>query len=66
LGPTLLGRNGEGDHYYTDGEVWVFRLVEDCMPRTQPPEILPSPAATHFKDQVWKNLADIYQSVQPK
>ncbi len=27
-GPTLLGRNGEGDPYRTDGEVWVLRLVE--------------------------------------
>lgn len=60
LGPTLLGRNGEGDRYYTDGEVWMFRLVESCEKRTQPPQILPSPAVTQFKDEVWKNLADLY------
>lgn len=27
IGPTLNGRNGEGDPYYTDGEVWLARLV---------------------------------------
>jgi LssY C-terminus len=27
IGPTLTGRNGEGDPYYTDGEIWVARLV---------------------------------------
>jgi hypothetical protein len=27
IGPTLNGRNGEGDPYYTDGEIWLARLV---------------------------------------
>ena len=27
IGPTLNGRNGEGDPYYTDGEIWVAGLV---------------------------------------
>lgn len=31
VGPTLRGRNGGGDLYYTDGEVWVLRLVEGCI-----------------------------------
>src|SRR3954464_6428698 len=39
-GPTLLGRNGEGDRYYTDGEIDVAGLVVDGTKRTQPPEIL--------------------------
>lgn len=28
IGPTLNGRNGEGDPSYTDGEVWLARLVQ--------------------------------------
>jgi hypothetical protein len=28
VGPTMTGRNGGGDLYYTDGEVWILRLVE--------------------------------------
>jgi len=27
VGPTSNGRNGEGDPYYTDGEIWMAKLV---------------------------------------
>jgi LssY C-terminus len=64
IGPTLLGRNGEGDPYFTDGEVWVLRLVEDCVTRTAPPEILPDPPATVLKDAIWKSVAEFYRSAQ--
>jgi hypothetical protein len=58
IGPTLAGRNGGGDPYYTDGEVWILRLVEACQKRTSPVTIIPSPAATEIKDQIWKGIAD--------
>ena len=58
IGPTLAGRNGGGDPYYTDGEVWILRLVEACQKRTSPAAIIPSPAATEIKDQIWKGIAD--------
>ena len=64
VGPTLRGRNGEGDLYYTDGEVWVLRLVEDCAKRTTPPDILPNPPVIAFKDEIWKSIANLYQSAQ--
>jgi len=31
-GPTLNGRNGEGDPYYSDGEIWLARLVSARLP----------------------------------
>jgi hypothetical protein len=58
IGPTLTGRNGGGDPYYTDGEVWILRLVEACQKRQGPVDVLASPAATEFKDQLWKQIAD--------
>jgi LssY C-terminus len=58
IGPTMAGRNGGGDLYYTDGEVWILRLVESCRERTAPAEIIPSPAATEIKDQIWQGIAD--------
>ena len=58
VGPTLAGRNGGGDLYYTDGEVWILRLVEACQKRTSPADIIPSPAATEIKDQIWQGIAD--------
>lgn len=62
IGPTLLGRNGGGDSYFTDGEVWVMRLVEDCTKTTVPPAILPNPPVVQFKDMIWNNIADLYRS----
>ncbi len=57
IGPTLAGRNGGGDLYYTDGEVWILRLVEACAKRTGPVEVIASPAATEIKDQIWRAVA---------
>ena len=54
IGPTMAGRNGGGDLYYTDGEVWILRLVEACQKRTGPAAVLPSPPATEIKDQIWQ------------
>ena len=53
VGPTLTGRNGGGDLYYTDGEVWILRLVGNCERQTGPVTMLPSPPATELKDQIW-------------
>ncbi|MCP4621738.1 MAG: hypothetical protein GY844_35485 [Bradyrhizobium sp.] len=58
VGPTLAGRNGGGDLYYTDGEVWILRLVEACRKNTKPVDILPSPLATQIKDQIWQEVAE--------
>jgi hypothetical protein len=62
IGLTLLGRNGGGDSYFTDGEVWVLRLVEDCKKATAPPAILPSPPVVQFKNMIWNNIADLYRN----
>ena len=57
VGPTLTGRNGGGDPYYTDGEVWILRLVEDCRKQSGTVTTLPSPPATELKDQIWHAIA---------
>ena len=58
IGPTVAGRNGGGDPYYTDGEIWVLRLVEDCRKRNGPAVTIPSPPATEIKDQIWRAIAN--------
>ncbi|HEY3029563.1 MAG TPA: LssY C-terminal domain-containing protein [Bradyrhizobium sp.] len=35
VGPTVAGRNGEGDRYYTDGEVEISRIVPGCNKKTE-------------------------------
>lgn len=58
IGPTVAGRNGGGDPYYTDGEVWILRLAADCQRQTAAPAVIPSPPATELKDQIWHAIAD--------
>lgn len=58
VGPTLTGRNGGGDLYYTDGEVWIMRLVEDCRKQDGNVTIMPSPPATELKDQIWRSITE--------
>jgi LssY C-terminus len=58
IGPTVAGRNGGGDVYYTDGEIWILRLVEACQKRDGPAVTIPSPAATEIKDNIWRAIAD--------
>jgi hypothetical protein len=58
IGPTLTGRNGGDDPYYTDGEVWILRLVPNCERQTTPVAVIPSPLATELKDQIWHAIAD--------
>jgi hypothetical protein len=58
VGPTMAGRNGGGDLYYTDGEVWILRLVAACQKRTGPAAVIPSPPATEIKDQIWQAVAE--------
>ena len=50
VGPTLDGRNGGGDRYFTDGEMWIGVLG------TAPPDgpvRLASPPLVVVKDQLW-------------
>jgi hypothetical protein len=63
VGPTLLGRNGGGDSYFTDGDVWMLRLVEQCRKRTEPPEQLPSSTLVQFKNTIWSSAAALYRGV---
>jgi len=57
--PTLFGRNGEGDPYYTDGEIDVATLVVDGIRRTEPPVTLPPPPQIALKDQIWHDVSNV-------
>src|SRR6516225_249246 len=57
IGPTLFARNGEGDPYYTDGEIDVATLVIDGVRQTQPPVTIPPPPLIALKDQIWHSVS---------
>jgi hypothetical protein len=54
IGPTLNGRNGEGDPYHTDGEIAVAVLVVGGERRAKPPVRLEVPPLTALKDAIWR------------
>jgi hypothetical protein len=58
VGPTLFGRNGEGDPYHTDGEVDVLVLVAEGKPDPAPPMRLADPAIIALKNRIWRQLSD--------
>ncbi len=53
IGPTIRGRNGEGDRYFSDGEMTMAVLTVGGAPRTAPPEVLPNPLGPSIKNRVW-------------
>jgi LssY C-terminus len=57
IGPTLFGRNGGGDAYYTDGEIDVASLVVNGVKRSEPPAMLPPPPLVALKDQIWHSVS---------
>ena len=56
-GPTLTGRNGEGDAFYTDGELTVAVLRSGAAPSDGPPEVLENPQIVRLKQTIWQTFA---------
>jgi hypothetical protein len=53
IGPTLNGRNGEGDPYYTDGEIWMATLVTQGERATAAAKFESPPALIQIKDKIF-------------
>ena len=43
IGPTLIGRNGEGDRYYTDGEIKIIVTLSSDETTSEKPHMIPAP-----------------------
>ncbi len=56
IGETLWGRNGGGDRYFTDGELWVGSISPANQKRTAPPEILSIPPTIAMKAWLFTGL----------
>ena len=54
IGPTLIGRNGEGDRYYTDGEIKIIVTLSFDETASEKPQMIPAPAAVALKDALWR------------
>ncbi len=54
IGPTLRGKNGGGDRYYSDGELSVGIISPENKKQTQAPPILQNPFWVQMKNQGWE------------
>ncbi len=53
------GRNGEGDRYFTDGEIKFSVLVEGCGKTAATETELSSPPLIQAKNRVWPAVANV-------
>ena len=57
VGPTLDGRNGGGDRYFTDGEIVVATLNGQCRAQTpSAPIVTPAPMVVRIRNAAWRAL----------
>ena len=63
VGPTLNGRNGEGDRYYTDGEIKIARLVAGCHVTAATAVVLENPPLVQLKNAAWQPIAALLKSI---
>lgn len=62
VGPTLNGRNGGGDRYFTDGEILIARLLEGCVPQAPAiPQRFASPAHIIAKNALWRFICELWR-----
>ncbi len=57
IGPTVDGRNGEGDPYYTDGEIKISALVAGCNQKSESVAVLRNPPLVTMKNIAWDAIA---------
>jgi hypothetical protein len=57
VGPTINGRNGEGDRYYTDGEIHLAVLSPGAAPLSAPPEQLANAPIVEMKNGAWRTVS---------
>lgn len=66
IGPTLNGRNGEGDWYYSDGDVAIGVLRAASETTSAGPRLVPPPAAVAVKNRLWAGLRHLLSRVAGK
>ena len=59
IGPTINGRNGEGDRYFTDGEISIGVIRPQAKTEAGPPDKKPSPTVTELKNSLWRTIKNI-------
>jgi LssY-like putative type I secretion system component LssY len=56
IGPTINARNGEGDRYFTDGEITVGVIRPQAMAEGGLPDRKPSPTTIELRNSIWSSI----------
>jgi hypothetical protein len=64
VGATLIGRNGEGDRYFTDGELTIGSIGVSLNGDGRP-NILPNPTVVDLKNQLWDAIRPLLSPTDP-
>jgi hypothetical protein len=59
IGPTISGRNGGGDRYFTDGEVAIGVIRPDAATSDVGPKRLPSAPHIELKNSIWSTMRNV-------
>lgn len=62
VGPTISGRNGEGDPYYTDGDIHLAVLSVGAAPVSAPPVENADSLLIQGKNHLWSGLEGVLRS----
>ena len=57
IGPTVDGRNGGGDRYFTDGDIKISVLVKGCNEHAATVAVLENPPLVAMKNLAWDAIA---------
>ncbi len=63
VGPTLFSRNGEGDPYFTDGDIAFARLVSGCEGEATSPRTLLDPPQIEAKNALFSWLRSMWRAL---
>ncbi len=63
VGATIVGRNGGGDRYYTDGELTIGVLGTHAD--ADRPDRLANPSAVRLKEQLWSAIGPLLKATTP-
>jgi hypothetical protein len=66
VGAVMLGRNGGGDWYYTDGELSVGVISAANVRQTAPPSELVNPPRVALKNTMWTWIRRLIRPTQPR
>jgi hypothetical protein len=58
VGPTVNGRNGGGDRYFTDGEIGIGVITVGALPARDPPDLAPNPLPVDLKNRLFDAIGD--------